>query len=161
MEKSMVSLFRQNEELINSLPIDLQSSMNHFLLNAEKNSELIEIFNLALYASSHTNLLSDQKLINSVAENAKTNFQTREWLNFNSNILMLLDVKCFPNAFKENTRDFSKLLELIDDYSPKKFYPNVHKQKDIISKIQISSINDVINFNHQFKKIYSFLKRIY
>lgn len=125
----------------NKLPLYIQASREHFCDKFDSTPEYIK-FDL-LYKPKCFRIY----IIACIWKYKKENG------NFN-NVLILLDVKCFPKLLKENTQNFKKLMELIDQYSPVKYYPNLCHRIKTIFWIQIDNIEDVILFNQQFDKIF-------
>ncbi|XWV24694.1 putative ORFan [Tupanvirus deep ocean] len=149
------SYFRnhKNNQTMTSLE---NSAIDNLASQLEKNPDLIEAFYLGMTIGKYM-IPDTHPMEKTVITLYIENIMKREWLNFNTNMLTLMDVSSFPRNLKETIRDYDLLLKEVDSYAPAKFYPKVHAQKDILKQIHIVNFDDVSKFNHQFKRIFNHL----
>ncbi|XWV25937.1 putative orfan [Tupanvirus soda lake] len=134
-----------------------KAAVDNLASQLKKTPDLIEAFYLGMTMGKYIIPETCNYMQKIMEATYVENIMKREWLNFNVNILTLLDVSSFPRSLKETTRDFGLLLDQVNLYAPAKFYPKVHLQKKIVEQIHIRNFDDITKFNHQFKRIFNHL----
>ncbi len=132
-----------------------KSAIDNLALHIDENPALLEAFSVGLFCNDPLTLPFELK--NILEKKCIETVTQREWYKFNVNILTLLDVSSFPNDIKESCKDYAQLLDFVDQYAPEFYYPKVHQQKQLLQSLDIKCLDDVIVFNHQFKKIFGYL----
>lgn len=157
-DKKLGTIISNYIKTTNTLPTQMMSSLNHLSLNIDTDPNLLEAFALGMMLSPNIDLKSELYLSRSVFHSRMTDaISQREWSTFNNNVLLLLDASAIPHNIKQKVQNFEQLMKYVDLYYPQKFYPKVHVQKGVLDKLKINNLDDIINFNHQFKIIFNHL----
>lgn len=155
MSKEIGNILRECKYDASKMEHYQKVAIDNLASQIDNNTALLEAFCIGLFCNE--SLVLPPKIKNIMEEKCIDSVTYREWYNFNINVLTLLDVESFPNDIKNSCQNYTQLFDHIDLYAPEFFYPKVHQQKKLLQLVSIGSLKDVIDFNHQFKKIFGFL----